>query len=342
MTAETALLRLATVIPASLGAWAAVATLLPLFRVRDASLRAACHTWAAVASLTVLAGVPGGGFLLLRVVVPADHPLLGDGGLAAPALGLWTLVAAALVVRRALRDTRLLACADGVATAFTVPEDVADAVARGARWLGVAPPRIAAAECDGTAFVAGVRNPVVFIPLGLWRRLDLAGRRAMVLHELAHVRRRDPLRLRAVALVADLFWPAVPLRWIAARLRESWEAQADEEALIAGASRSGLARSLVAASGSPRAHGVLAFGDDSAATLRRMASLRRRPRGVTLALQTAALACLVPWFPAREDQGVTLRMERHGDSGRRGVVTVGLGSGGSPVSAVSRGLGPCR
>src|SRR5207253_40887 len=84
---------------------------------------------------------------------------------------------------------------------------------------GVDAPTVAACEIDGTAFVVGVAAPSLVVPLPLWRRLDAAGRRAMCLHETAHVRRRDPLRLAALSIVVDLLWPAFPLRWIASRLR---------------------------------------------------------------------------------------------------------------------------
>ena len=336
MSPETALLRLLATVPASLGAWAAAAAFLGMLRVRDPLTRAATWTWAAVATLLAAAGVPTGGLLRLHVVVPADHPLFRNGTFAAASLAVWFVVAAALIARRAVRDGRLLSCVEGLAATHDTPADLAESLQRCARWLGLTAPRVAVGDIGGTAFLAGARRPVLFVPLGLWRRLDANGRRAMLLHELAHVRRRDPLRLRAVGVAVDALWPALPLRWIAARLRDAWEAQADEAAVQAGAGRGALARSLVEASAAVSAGGALAFGGPCDATLRRLRTLRNRPRAATLALQLAALVLLLPWCPVHDDWGVTLRMERPGDGDRRGVVAVGLGSGTSLLAA----LGP--
>jgi Zn-dependent protease with chaperone function len=336
VTAGDLLLRLASAIPASLGAWATAAIFLRLLRIRDARLRAACWAWTLVPVGLALAGRASGGVLALRLVVPADHPLFRDGRFAPIALAVWAAVAAVLVTRRIVRDARLVACVEGLAAASDVPAELAAAVERAARWTGATAPRIAVGDDGGTAFVAGVRSPVLFVPLSLWDRLDVRGRRAMLLHELAHVRRRDPLRLRALSVLVAVLWPAFPLRWIAARLRDAWEAQADLEAVHGGATRSALARSLVAASVSPAPRQVLAFGGSDGETARRVAALRRPPRFATLALQVAALAVLAPWLPGWRDGGVCCRMQSDEDRGRCGVVSIGFGDGNPAAEALAR------
>lgn len=340
MTADDLLMRLASAIPASLGAWATAAFFLPLLRIRDARLRAIAWTWTLLPVALALAGRASGGVLALSVVVPQDHPLFRDGRFAPLALAAWTAVAAVLVARRIALDARLVACVEGLAAASAVPADLAAAVERAARWTGVAAPRIAVGDDDGTAFVAGVRSPVLFVPLPLWDRLDVGGRRAMLLHELAHVRRRDPLRLRALSFLTDALWPAFPLRWIAARLRDAWEAQADLEAVHGGATRSALARSLVEACSAPAPREVLAFGGPDGATTQRVAALRRPQRFPALALQVAAIAVLAPWFPGWRDGGVRCRMQSAADRGRCGIVSIGFGDGNPAADALAALLPP--
>jgi hypothetical protein len=336
VTSDDLLLRLASAIPASLGAWATAAFFFRLLRIRDARLRALSWTWTLLPVALALAGRASGGVLALRLVVPADHPLFRDGRFAPLALTAWTAVAASLVARRIARDARLVACVEGLAAASHVPADLAAAVERASRWTGAEAPRIAVGDEDGTAFVAGVRSPVLFVPLPLWNRLDVHGRRAMLLHELAHVRRRDPLRLRALSLLTDVLWPAFPLRWIAAQLRDAWEAQADLEAVHGGATRSALARSLVEACAASAPRQVLAFGGSDGATTQRVAALRRPPRFATLALQVVAIAVLAPWLPGWRDGGVCCRMQSAADRGRCGVVSIGFGDGNPAAEALAR------
>jgi len=332
VAADALLLRLASTIPAALGTWSAAAFFLWALRVRDATLRAAFWTWAALSTALAVVGVSAGGLLRLRVVVPAAWPPFQERWVAPTVLGLWAAVAAALVARRVARDSRLLDCLTGIAATSPAPADLAAEVERAARWIGTTAPRVAACEGDGTAFVAGVRSPVLCVPLAFWRRLGAAERRAMLAHEIAHVRRRDPLRLRLLSLLVDALWPALPLRWTAARLSEAWELQADEQAVQDGASRTALAKSLVAAATSPAPAGVLAFGGPHGSIVRRLVALRSGPRAVALVLQAALIAVYVPWCPGWNDWGVACAMETAADAGRAGVVSFGLGCGGNPLT----------
>jgi bla regulator protein BlaR1 len=74
-----------------------------------------------------------------------------------------------------------------------------------------------AAERVGLEHLAGVRHPTILLPPGLTDRLTPEQLRFVFLHELAHVRRHDPLAEWLLALLTALHWfnPAV---WIAARL----------------------------------------------------------------------------------------------------------------------------
>lgn len=90
----------------------------------------------------------------------------------------------------------------------------------------------------------GVRRPVILLPKESlsWPRERL---QAVLLHELAHVRRRDSLMQSLALIVCALYWPN-PLVWIAARaLRREAEIAADDAAIVSGIRPSAYAGELV-------------------------------------------------------------------------------------------------
>ena len=113
------------------------------------------------------------------------------------------------------------------------------------------------------AIVRGVRSMIRVAPSGLlagtvgllWPRIVIAPQlrgllddstlRAIELHEQAHARHRDPLRLWLAQLVTDLQWPipAAPTRlrdWL-----DALELARDEEAIRRGADEAALAHGIV-------------------------------------------------------------------------------------------------
>ncbi|MBI3676683.1 MAG: M56 family metallopeptidase [Proteobacteria bacterium] len=90
----------------------------------------------------------------------------------------------------------------------------------------------------------GVLRPVILLPKESlqWRRERL---RAVLLHELAHVRRRDSLVQLLSELICALFWPST-LIWIAAHaLRREAEIAADDAVIASGIKPSAYAGELV-------------------------------------------------------------------------------------------------
>ncbi len=90
----------------------------------------------------------------------------------------------------------------------------------------------------------GVLRPVILLPKDSlrWPRERL---QAVLLHELAHVRRRDSL-MQALSLAACAFYWPNPLVWRAARaLRREAEIAADDAVLVAGVKASSYAGELV-------------------------------------------------------------------------------------------------
>jgi beta-lactamase regulating signal transducer with metallopeptidase domain len=150
---------------------------------------------------------------------------------AAPATALvWaagTFACLGLAGVRILRFRRVLRHADAA------PRDVQARTAALAREMGVSE-RI----CPAVWFVPGAvspmlwalpywlggpRGPRLLLPLALWDQLDARQRDAILLHELAHLRRRDHwVRLLELAVTAMWWWHPVAW-WARRRLREAEE-----------------------------------------------------------------------------------------------------------------------
>jgi beta-lactamase regulating signal transducer with metallopeptidase domain len=82
--------------------------------------------------------------------------------------------------------------------------------------------------------VIGVFNPVLLLPEGLAAHLSQEEFRAVLAHELCHVRRRDNLTAAVHMLVEALFWFFPLVWWLGARLILEREHACDESALAAG------------------------------------------------------------------------------------------------------------
>jgi beta-lactamase regulating signal transducer with metallopeptidase domain len=122
---------------------------------------------------------------------------------AAWVLGAVALAAVAILRARAARR-RLLASA-----AAPVPEEALATLARAARAAGLArPPALVASAAAPGAAVIGLLRPVVVLPVPVPPAEDLF---PILLHECAHLARRDPWARLAVRAAAAAFWfhPAV-------------------------------------------------------------------------------------------------------------------------------------
>lgn len=98
--------------------------------------------------------------------------------------------------------------------------------------------------CEDGPMTWGVLRPVILLPKESlsWPRERL---QAVLLHELAHVRRRDSLTQSLALFVSALYWPN-PLVWWASRaLRREAEIAADDAAIVSGIKPSAYAGELV-------------------------------------------------------------------------------------------------
>ncbi len=105
---------------------------------------------------------------------------------------------------------------------------------------------VRSADLGGGIFVAGLRRPTIFCDRRLPERLTPEQLRAVLLHERAHQRARDPARLLLLGLAAPVL-ERLPTgrQWLSVVLARR-EIAADREAIAHGATRADLAGALLA------------------------------------------------------------------------------------------------
>ncbi len=113
------------------------------------------------------------------------------------------------------------------------------------------------ARC-GVPFAFGLRQPTILLPAnaGAWPERRL---RAVLMHELAHIRRRDVLMQLIAYTICALFW-VIPILWIAYDfLAREAEKSCDRSVINVGIPGTKYARDIVElARGCPRGHVLLA------------------------------------------------------------------------------------
>ena len=82
--------------------------------------------------------------------------------------------------------------------------------------------------------VFGIRRPTLLLPAGITDRLTPPQLKAIVTHELCHIRRQDNLATAIHMGVEALFWFHPLVWWLGARLMEERERACDEEVLMMG------------------------------------------------------------------------------------------------------------
>lgn len=108
-------------------------------------------------------------------------------------------------------------------------------LARSARPLSIpAPIPVKASPTSVEPGIVGVLRPVLVIPEGLAERLSEKELRAVLAHELCHVRRRDNLTAAVHMAVEAIFWFFPVVWWVGARLILERERACDESVLAGG------------------------------------------------------------------------------------------------------------
>lgn len=139
-------------------------------------------------------------------------------------------------------------------------------------------PLVVDSSARGACRVEGLWCPVVVVPEDFTRRYPPEEQRAAVLHELGHVRGRDPWLHQLALLYRNIFFFLPGPHRLVAGLREALEERADDWAVrVGGARPEALARCIARAAGVIGPAGALGLATGPAETLvRRLGRLRRR------------------------------------------------------------------
>ena len=159
-----------------------------------------------------------------------------------------------------------------------------------------------------TPMLVGVLRPTILLPASLFARLPVDQLELILVHELAHLRRLDPLfNLLQTGLDTLLFYhPAV--HWISRKVREDRELCCDEVVVSSGGDRLRYARALLALA-EARTHDVPmpALAATGGALLERVERIVELPAPRASNSQSLVAAALIgvlglAWFVPREQK----------------------------------------
>lgn len=215
--------------------------------------------------------------------------------LSLPLAVLWLAGAALMALRLALDARRLARLRREPA-----PTALVETVGRFAGRIGVTTPDVQIADITGPQII-GLWRPVLLAPRDLALRLPTAEQDAVLLHELAHVRRGDFGWNLLQRLVLALLW-FHPAAWaLYGHLSREREVCCDALAVRNGASASGLARALVRLAENQAHPGpamAISNGGNLATRVHRLVGMDRpgsprgRARAVALAMSVLCLIAL--------------------------------------------------
>jgi beta-lactamase regulating signal transducer with metallopeptidase domain len=103
---------------------------------------------------------------------------------------------------------------------------------------------IAESDLAAVPVTFGVRNPVILLP-ATWREWETQELAAVLMHEVSHVARRDPLVERLALIHRAIFWFSPLAWWLERHLADLAEQASDEAALAGGVDRVRYAETLL-------------------------------------------------------------------------------------------------
>jgi len=122
----------------------------------------------------------------------------------------WVIVSVGIAIGQAIRIVRFRRRLRGAVPAPGFLTDEADRIGQ---WLGVGVPEMLLVENLGTPMLWCLGKPQLLLPTALVKTLPLERWRGILIHELAHLRRRDHWVSR-LELVTGLIWWWNPFYWL--------------------------------------------------------------------------------------------------------------------------------
>jgi len=124
--------------------------------------------------------------------------------------------------------SRILKCRSLLGKTRTAPSSVAAEVRAVACALGLnRVPQVLMVDANVSPMVWCGRGIRLVLPMELWSQLDTAGRRAVLCHELAHLKRRDHWMLWLDQVAAVVYWWHPVVWWVRRRVHEEAENSCD-------------------------------------------------------------------------------------------------------------------
>lgn len=212
---------------------------------RHAILLVAAGKFAFPAALFSILGAGIGSLLPLeplRSVVPRQLAALMPAQNILPAGGAshsswWVLVAALWIGGAAVALARwsrsIPAPIESSASARTAETELLARAQRRIGYQGLVLLRVSSSQTEPT--LSGIQRPTLRIPSFLSERLTEAELESVLLHELAHAKRRDNLSAAFVHTLVCLLWFHPLLRWLEQRLHDERELACDEAVIGCGA-----------------------------------------------------------------------------------------------------------
>lgn len=146
---------------------------------------------------------------------------------------------------------------------------------------------------DAVAFCGGMLRPRVYVSAGLLDMLSEEEFAAVLSHETAHARRRDPLRRLLFHAASEVLFFLPLLRWAARVHKERAELIADRAAIEQVGARH-VAGALLAMDGGPMAPaGVAAFDGAAEARVAQLVGAPRPSAGIDLSAVSVSIVGLV-------------------------------------------------
>ena len=143
------------------------------------------------------------------------------------------------------------------------------------RELPGSPVELLISDREISPMTAGIWRPAILLPVGA-SNWPLERLRVVLLHELAHISRRDCLTQAVAEFACSIYWPQ-PLAWVARwRIRVEQERASDDLVLRAGSTASDYAANLLALAGSHQSRELF----PAAAGMARCSRLEDRVRAI--------------------------------------------------------------